>query len=73
MTYRANIRDGREHALIHSEEKIRDSSTANGRLSQGVHEAKVGQISNEPASGVREREGESPEEPLKRDHASGHH
>lgn len=65
--------NGGEHALVQAEEQIGDLGAADGGLREGLDQRKVGQITNEGAAGVGERQGISPEEPLEADDCYAHH
>lgn len=66
------LRDCSKHPLVDREEQVWDSRTANGRLSENVSEPKVGEITDEFASGMGESQRVTPEEPLKGDDSSRH-
>lgn len=68
----ANVRDGREHALVDGKEQIGDLGAAHGGSCQHVPETNVIQISNEGIGAFRKGERIAPEEPLKRHHAHRH-
>lgn len=46
------LRDGSEHALEDSKQQIRNLGASHRRSSQNILEAKVGQVTNELATGV---------------------
>lgn len=64
--------DAGEHALVHSKQKIRDLGRTDGGRTEDIAETNVLQITDVAASGVREGERVTPEEPLEGDHSRGH-
>lgn len=59
-----NVRDSSEHALEQAEQQIRNLAASHAGLGQHIHETKVGQVTNERAASVTERQAITPEEPL---------
>jgi hypothetical protein len=73
MKRKSHVRDSCKHALVDSVQQIWDLWTAYTWLCKDIVEAKVREVAEEGARGVRECEGIAPEEPLERDHGYGHH
>jgi hypothetical protein len=65
--------NGREHALVNSEEQVWNLCAPDGRLSKDVSETNVLKIADIGSRGVGEGQGVAPEEPLKAHNGSGHH
>jgi hypothetical protein len=59
-----DLRDSREHALIHREDQIRNLGAAHAGLGQDALEAEVLQIPNIRVGAARESKRVAPEEPL---------
>lgn len=64
--------DCTKHALIDGEQEVRDAARAHRGLREDVLEAKVGEVADEEARGVREGKRVAPEEPLKGGHRRSH-
>lgn len=61
-------RNGSKHALVETEENVRQVSRAVG-LGQRLHQTKLRQVAEESISGSRKGERVAPEEPLEADDA----
>lgn len=66
-------RDGGEHALVQAEQQVRDLGAADAGLAQDLHEAEVGQVTDEGAASVTKGKRITPEEPLETDDSYAHH
>jgi len=59
-----DIRDGREHALVDGEQKVRDLGTSDRGRSENILESKVVEVSDKLTSAVAEGKRVTPKEPL---------
>lgn len=66
-------RNSGEHALVQTEEQVGYLGAADAGLAQHLHEAEVGEVTDEGAARVAEGQGVAPEEPLEADDGDAHH